>query len=65
MKTKIVKCKNCYDKGYSTTMYGYSGADEFNGREVGEAPRVHIHFCNCAKGKRMNRELPKELKKYL
>lgn len=59
------KCKNCWDKGYSTQMYGISGADDFGTEGFKEPIRVHIHFCNCAKGKRMKRELPKELKRFL
>lgn len=51
-----VKCKTCYDKGYSTAFKGVIGYPDFIGdKGYFSKPRIRIKFCNCPRGKQLKR----------
>ena len=62
MKNISPKCKNCYDKGYSTEYVGESFAlPDFCGDKkykVADAG-IRINYCNCKKGKELEKKANK------
>lgn len=51
---KQPKCKNCWDKGFSTQYSGIIGSPDFPGDKGFEiAPSVHKNYCTCDKGQKM------------
>lgn len=58
-KVKEPKCKNCWDKGYSTQMAETIGYPDFIGdKGFRSGPQVYKKYCNCAKGKRLRAKDP-------
>lgn len=55
MNHKLPKCTNCWDKGYSTQMRGEIGSADFGGEGYFIPPTIQKNFCNCARGKRMEK----------
>jgi hypothetical protein len=59
------KCKNCYDKGFSTEYVGASYAmPDFIGdkKYMVDAGGVKIKYCSCKKGKAMKYRAEKKSK---
>lgn len=52
------KCKNCWDKGYSTVLTGgHFIAADFGGKGMTMAAREFKNYCSkCLKGKRLKRQ---------
>lgn len=58
---KQPKCKNCWDKGFSTVMESKQGMWDFHPSEAWQtAPRTYQKFCRCLKGKRMKTKAIKD-----
>lgn len=51
-----IKCGKCYDKGYSTVFSSIRTYPDFIGDKGHlSKPRIRIKFCNCSRGKQLER----------
>lgn len=46
-------CTKCYGKGYSTYRHGISGVEDFGGDGFERAPKTHMIYCSCDRGKQL------------
>lgn len=50
-------CKICYGKGYSTTIEGTIGYEDFGDDGFETPPHEQMKFCECDRGKQLERLL--------
>ena len=55
-KIKQPKCKNCWDKGYSSELIVHTQHADFIGEKTYSGTLQRKNFCNCAKGKRLSKK---------
>ncbi len=48
-------CKNCYGKGYATTIEYAQTCEDFGGEEIKRWQLSDIRFCNCERGKELKK----------
>lgn len=67
-KIKEPKCKNCWDKGYSTELMAIKIHVDFPGDKEYKKTEKVINFCKCERGKELKEyfqmEKEKLMKKY-
>ena len=57
-------CKNCYGKGYATTIEFAGSSEDFGGEKTSEWQLPRMRFCSCDRGKALKEEIDLILEKF-